>query len=210
MKIKWSIPILSLALLVLTINCAKETMSRKYYVLENTSSKDRRIPHFVRTLPFRVEVRDFRVDKAFDQTRIADRSASNELDYYSYHYWAVRPPVAVADLVYRVLDKTQLFQRLTRVYSITSDYIVSGQIFSIERVDKANQTLVHIAGTMDLIDAKPDITVLRYEFDQTMPMTEDGSMNRFAALASELIYQESEAFSRKLADYFSVQELPAQ
>ena len=185
-------------------------MIRKYYVLETTSSKDRRIPHFVRTLPFRVEVRDFRVDRAFDQNRIAVRSASHELDYYFYHYWAVRPPVAVADLVYLVLDRTQLFQRLTRVYSITSDYILSGQILNIERVDEENQTSAHVAGTFELIDAKSDITVLRYEFDQSMPMTKDRSMNRFAALISELIYQESEAFSRKLADYFSVQELPAQ
>lgn len=210
MKTKWLIPILSLALLVLMTDCAKKAMIRKYYVLETTSSKDRRIPHFVRTLPFRVEVRDFRVDRAFDQNRIAVRSASNELDYYFYHYWAVRPPVSVADLVYQVLDRTQLFQRLTRVYSITSDYIVSGQISNIERVDQEKQTSAHIAGTIELIDAKSDITVLRYEFDQSMPMAKDRSMNRFAALISEMVFQESEAFSRKLADYFSVQELSAQ
>jgi ABC-type uncharacterized transport system auxiliary subunit len=210
MKIKWIIPIFGLTLPLLFSGCGKKAMIQKYYVLEASSSQDRRIPRFVRTLPFRVEVRDFRVGKAFDQTRIAERSASNELDYYFYHNWAVRPPIALADLVYLVLDRTQLFQRLTREYSLTSDYIVAGQILSIERVDKDNQTFAHISGTLNLAEVKSDITVMRYEFDQSMPMGKEKSMNRFAALISEIMYQESEAFARKLAEYFSVEELPAQ
>ncbi|HDQ44660.1 MAG TPA: hypothetical protein ENN17_04060 [bacterium] len=187
--------------------CGKKAMTRKYYVLEAASVQDRRIPRFTKTLPFHVEVRDFHVTRAFDQTRIAVRSASNELDYYFYHHWAVRPPVAIADLVHQVLDRTRLFRRLTREYSITCDYLVMGQILSLERVDRGEQTLARISGVLELLESKSNNTLMRYAFDQSVPMTKDRSMNRFAALISELLFQETEAFARKLADYFHVEEV---
>lgn len=202
--------IFALLIIMLGAGCSKKAMLRKYYVLEVISRKDRRIPRFRKTLPFRVEVRDFRVAKAFEQTRIAVRSASNELDYYFYHHWAVRPPVAVADLVYRVLDRTRLFQQLSREYSIRTDYSISGHIHSIERIQKQEKTSAHMAGVFELFNTKGDLIVMRYEFDQTVDMPEDHSMNHFAAKISELLHQESEAFAKQIASYFDVEELPAQ
>ena len=66
--------------------CGKRAIVRKYYLLENP-----RLPASTNLiapapLPFSADVRDFQVGKAFDQTRIAARSGSNELDYYFYHH----------------------------------------------------------------------------------------------------------------------------
>lgn len=190
--------------------CSKKAMMRKYYTLEVVSGKDRRIPRFRKTLPFRVEVRDFRVAKAYEQTRMALRTASNELDYYFYHHWAVRPPVAVADLVFRVLDRTRLFQYLSRDYSIRTDYNITGHLFSIERIVTDDKTSAHLAGVFELFDTKGDQIVMRYEFDQSVDMESDLSMNRFAAIISEIIHQEGEAFAKQIASYFDVEELPSQ
>ena len=132
MKWKW-IPVLCLAGCVLWMHCGKKALIRKYYILDapreliETDSTD------TVCLPLNVDVRDFQISKAINQTRMALKSDSHELNYYFYHHWAVRPAAAVADMVYQILSRENCFQQLTRGYSSRPRFVLTGDIRHLER-----------------------------------------------------------------------------
>lgn len=192
---------------VLAAGCGKKAIIRKYYVLETISADRRTGPSYAEKIPIRVEIRDFEVAEAFDQTRIALRTGSNEIDYYYYHHWAVRPTVALANMMYEIMKDADLFLRISREYSLSTGYIITGTIHRLERMDGFPYPKAHLAGRLELVDAEQDVPVVHYEFDQAVDLRNDRSMNGFAAVLSEILYQEIEAFTRLIAGHFGISEL---
>ena len=82
--------ILTLLLSLFWISCSKKSTIRRYYIIELASAGHIARPD-TSLFDLKVDVRDFRVARAFDQTRIALRTDSHELNYYFYHHWAVKP-----------------------------------------------------------------------------------------------------------------------
>ncbi|NQT23782.1 membrane integrity-associated transporter subunit PqiC [candidate division KSB1 bacterium] len=191
---------------VFIAGCGKKALIRKYYVLETVNVENRKGPVYTDRIPIRVEIRDFQVAKAFDQTRIASRTASNEIDYYFYHHWAVRPTVALADMVYEVMESADLFLKVSREYSVTTEYMITCVIHRLERMDGFPHPKAHLAGRLELIDINMDLPVIQYEFDQQVELKNDRSMNKFAAVLSEILHQETEAFTRLIAAHFEIPE----
>lgn len=191
---------------ILIGGCGKRVLIRKYYVLE-TIGEDRRTGLvYAGKIPIRVEIRDFEVAKAFDQTRIALRTGSNEIDYYFYHHWAVRPTVALADMMYEIMESSHLFLKISREYSVSSEYVITGTIYRLERMEGFPSPKAHLAGRLELVDANVDLSVIQYEFDQEVELRNDRSMNKFASVLSEILYQETEAFTRLIAAHFEIPE----
>ena len=194
-------PLLAILLLssVLLPGCGKKTLIRNYYVLEAPTPSEPAAE--IRPMPVNVDVRDFRVAKAFDQTRIALRKASHELVYFYYHHWAVRPSYAVADLVYDILDDRAVFQRCTRGFSYNPDYIVSGEVRAIERLNRDKKEYAHVSAVFELLDAKTGLPRVRHEFDRMRALEDDRSMNTFASAVSVLLARETDGFIEKIIDY---------
>lgn len=202
--------LLFLSLLVIAAawmtGCGKRALIRKYYVLETASSENRIGPLYSSSIPIQVEIRDFQVAKAFDQTRIALRSASNEIDYYFYHHWAVRPTVALADMVCEIMERSGLFLKISREYSVTSEYTITGTIYRLERLDGSPNPSAHLAGRMELVDVYQNLPIIQHEFDQQVELRNDQSMNKFASVLSEILNHETEAFIRLIASHFEITE----
>lgn len=190
------------------VSCSQRSMVRKYYTLETKTALTSQELGLEKPLPLNVEVRDFQVAKVFDQTNIALREESNELNYYFYHFWAVRPATAVADLVYQLVDQTGLFQRATEGYASDSDYIITGIVHQLERTQVKNKETGHIGLTFQLLKSKSELPVLRYTFDRQIDLKKDRSMNGFARVMSDILRQETEEFIRRMAAYFSPPENP--
>jgi ABC-type uncharacterized transport system auxiliary subunit len=182
--------------------CSKSTILRKYYVLESRALLDTTAAHRVVPLLIKVDVRDFSVAKAFDQTRIAVRTNSNELNYYYYHLWAVRPATAIADVVYERTRALHLFQRCVRGFSVGPDYYISGQIMALERVLIGKREYAHLQGTITLYDARTELPVLERAFDRSFEL-KDKSMNGFAGACSSILEDETTAFLPRLIDHFN-------
>lgn len=183
-------------------SCSKKVMIRRYYVLESPAAIQQQDFGIDKAFPYRVDIRDFRVAKAFDQTRIAIRSESHELNYYFYHHWAVRPASAISDLVYYFIDRAGIFISCSSEYSLNPDYLVTGLVHSIERIQTEDSVAAHIHATFQLINAKSELEVLRYEFDRSVVLTKDKSMNKFAGAVSDILCQETEKFVRKMVEHF--------
>jgi len=183
-------------------NCSKKVITRRYYVLESKTSVQPQDYGIEKPLPYKVDIRDFRVAKAFNQTRIAIRSESHELNYYFYHHWAVRPTDAISDLVYDFIDRAGVFLSCSREYSLNPDYLITGFIHTIERIQDKRNVSAHLHVTFQLIKADSDLEVMRYEFDRSVELKKDKSMNMFANAISDVLIEETEQFLRKIVKHF--------
>ncbi len=192
--------VLAVFFLILLPGCSKKALIRKYYVIEAQNESPFNLQ--VEPLPFSVDVRDFYVSKAFEQARIAVRSESHELDYYFYHYWAVRPSAAIADIIHSLIVRENIFRSCRRGYTQAPDFIITGQIYALERVENRNQKAAHVSGIIELVDAKTENPVVRYEFDQTQELLEDQSMNGFARYMSNIIMDVTRTFLYRTIDTF--------
>ena len=185
--------------------CSKKQVIRRYYVIELPQMTEQ-VPELDQ-LNYNVDVRNFRVDQAFDQTRIAVRTDSHELNYYYYHHWAVKPSQAVADVVYEYLEQINLFTQTFRGFSYSPDYLVTGEVKSLERVQKNNSWYARIDIRLELIDAENELSIVEDEMDLSKAL--DGkSMNEFAIVSSQLVFQASQAFFDKVAEHLRQQNTP--
>ncbi len=171
-------------------------MVRKYYLVEIPSESEVTVAD--KTLPFKVDIRDFNISKAFDQTRIAVRTESHEVNYYFYHHWAVRPSAAIADMVYDIMEAKNIFLRCSRDYTYNPDYILEGYVHTIEHVMRQKKVAARLAMMFKLLETPTELPVLKYEFDRTVDLEKDRSMNGFAHAISIIVHQETETFLNKL------------
>jgi ABC-type uncharacterized transport system auxiliary subunit len=183
-------------------------MIRKYYVLDAQVGVNLATLGLSTPLPFKVGIRDFRVAKAFDQTSMAVRTASHEVNYYAYHLWAVRPGVAIAELMNHLINQSGLFQSCSLDYMPDVDYILTGTVDQIERSQEKGEGAAHVRATLDLIDVKTELPVLQHPFDRQSELKKKKDANQLAETISELLRQETEAFIREMAAYFQPAETP--
>jgi ABC-type uncharacterized transport system auxiliary subunit len=179
--------------------CAKRAIVSRYYLLENPRPLSPAELTITSPLPYSADVRDFQAGRAFDLTRIAARSSSNELDYYFYHHWASRPSTALADMLYEVIDQAGLFERCTRGYSPHPDLIISGRIVRCERLLQDDVDSAHLAAVLTLADRTSERQIFRHKFDRTTELDKDRSMNGFASAISHILFQEALQFSEHIA-----------
>ncbi|MBN1465190.1 membrane integrity-associated transporter subunit PqiC [candidate division KSB1 bacterium] len=185
---------LFLLLSLVQFACGKKINTRRYYVLECTKSQQARPDTSLFNV--KVDVRDFRVARAFDQTRMALRTNTNELDYYFYHHWAVKPSLAVADFVYDVIEARNMFSGAMRGISYAPDYIIEGDIKSLERLQEDKMAFTHVHMAVELIDARTEMTVVQYEEDQRLALEPAKSMNTYADVTSQILMH----FTNKFLD----------
>jgi len=188
------------------MDCSRSVVVRKFYVLEPQQTTVPAALQLDHPMPIKVDVRDFTIAKAFDQTRIALRTQSNELNYYYYHLWAVRPASAVADMVYQIVSPLNLFQRCTRGFSIGPDYYLSGQIMALERTQMAKKEYAHVSGTLFLFDARTELPVLQQDFNRLVDLKKTRSMNGFAHAAGTILQGEMETFLQQIVEFYHAEQ----
>ena len=201
---KRTIPITILILLLSLMGCSRKSMMRNYYLLTPSSipASGYLLEVIGEPLPYKVDVRDFQVVRAFEQTRMAVRSKSNELNYYYYHHWSVRPSALIPDMVHFEVSRSGLFQECKRGFTHQPDYIIQGRITQVERVHTGEVPCAHIAGNFEFFNEEKQSIVLKHNFDRTAPLMEDETMNSFARTLSDVIQHEISTFQLKIVDYF--------
>ena len=194
-----------LILVIGIVNCSRKVIIRKYYLLEAQATFPPAELELERPYEFKVVVKDFQVAKAFEQTRIAVRSATHELNYYFYHHWAVRPSAAISEFVYYLVDHAGLFDRCSRGYAVDADFVITGEIHTLERLRTQKNEEAHLRITFRLSDANDDRSLLTYDADRRTPF-EGKSMNEFAGQMSLLLREETEAFIVKIVEFLKTYE----
>ncbi len=184
------------------LSCSSKQVVTKYYILENYSITDDDIQVDsleITTLPYIVEIRPFIVAKAYNQSRIALRTNSNELNYFYFHHWADLPGSAVTFFTWKRIHDSGLFKICEiRLFDHEPRYQINGLVEQIERIDMKKNSSAHLKMTMDLTDAKSGELILRHSFDTFVPMKGSAGMNVFARNVSQILTNEVNSFINQI------------
>jgi len=195
--------IAALLLIAVLSGCTRRVMMRRYYLIELDPAKLSKIFKFDNPINHSVDVRDFNVDRAYRQTSIVLRSGTHELNYYYYHYWAVRPGLAVADMVYGIVEHSGLFKNCYRGFSYNPDFIIQGHIQQLERVQIKKIISAHLKGTINLTGAESGEIILRHDFDRIVGLGSKNDMNTFVTEISSILFNETNKFLKKCETHFN-------
>lgn len=140
-------------------------MDTKYYVLDYlptpTPERLTKGPY-----PFTLRMRDPTIAEAYRRTQIVYRQSANQMQFYSYHLWAVDPDRMVGDMVQKHLKAARLFDNVTRnVENYVPDFFLSTDVQAIEEYDAKEQWYAHLSIEFQLEDAKTNQVVWKNVFD---------------------------------------------
>lgn len=190
----------------LLAGCAKQSLETSYYLIEFTPTASNPKLALKTSFPYRVQVLNFKIPRSYDSIRIIARFSSHQINYYRYSLWAVRPQVAVADLIVQQVNAYRLFKDCQREFlDERPDYEITGEITQIERFESENYFAAHLKAELDLYDYNDKDILVSHEFDREVPIPA-GNMTIFAKAVSDLLAEESEAFLVKVADHFRSHE----
>lgn len=198
--------ILSIIILGSSLTCSKKAIIRKYYILEIDRSLFPDTTQSYKPIPVHIEVRDFEVGKAFSNTPIVVRTNTHELNYYFYHHWAVKPGIAIADMVFSYLTQQNLFEKHSRGYTIDSDYCLTGQVYTIERLEDKKKIYAHLHVKFELMDHALKKSLLQHEFNRKELIKDKKHMNPVAHQLSLILQHELNIFTEKMLDYIQSKE----
>lgn len=202
MKTKIVLVLVSVTLLL--ASCSKRITTRRYYVLDIPTSLQQAKPSKPE-FDVQVDVRDFHVSRAFDQTRIALRTNTNEVDYYFYHHWASKPSLAIADFIFELVDNRNVFSVLSRSISYNPDYIIRGDVKSLERIQEEKSAFAHVQILLEMIDPKTGEVLAQFEDDQRLPLEPANNMNTFARATSQILRHVTDEFLGNVRAYLDEQ-----
>jgi len=146
------------------------------------------------------EVTAVKVAPAYERNQIVNRSGSHEISYYKYHMWAVRPSVAVREVILRNLETAGVFRSVSDRFSLSiPDYQLLTRIKHLEVRENKNRFSAHLALEITLVGNESREVILAHQADRVTPL-DDKDLNLFAGEISRMLGDELRAFRLKLAD----------
>jgi cholesterol transport system auxiliary component len=137
----------------------------KFYLLDYIPSptKERLDKGFY---PYVVRIKDPTINETYRRSQIVYRQSAYQMQFYSYHLWAVDPERMVGDLLSKHLRAAHLFQNVTRsVEEYEPDYVLTTEVQAIEEYDYQDQWFAHLAIEYHLEDGKTGQTIWKKPFD---------------------------------------------
>lgn len=191
MKYKIILPVL---LLFIMQGCFSEQSAiNKYYTIEH--------PHEVSSDPVNAdptvdgicELMPIEIHSLYESNKIVNRSDSHEITYYKYHQWAVRPSVAIREMILHQLETANLFEGIsTRYLSKIPDYTFVTILRSLEVLEEEEALSAHLDIEFRMKNQAGEMLVNHTAMRTEKLMEKD--MNLFAEKVSSMINEELELF----------------
>ncbi|MFH1007659.1 MAG: ABC-type transport auxiliary lipoprotein family protein [Candidatus Latescibacterota bacterium] len=173
---------LVLSAFFLGIACSNSPPSRHYYTIDYLPRKVQ-LEGSGRPYPFRVQLKRFEVLRMYDRSQIVFRYSPNELKYYQYRNWAMKPGDIIMDRAEAHLLSANLFDELRREFLDSyPDYRLEGTVDALEKYDGGDIFYAHLAMTVRLIRQEDAKEVWRYAFDQRKKVYEQDMVYTVIAL----------------------------
>ncbi len=191
--------VLSLGILVATLGCKnQESVVNKYYVLEtpeDTTLVDTTSGILIDAF---CEVSQVSIYPAFSTRRIANRSHSNEITYYSSHEWAVRPSEVLTNMIVDYMNTGKVFKRAAeRYWEIVPKYKIETTIYQLEVIKQDNDLAAHLHLEFRLIENGSKEVIVKHKTDRT-DLLEEKKINLFASSISTMFYSAMNDFSDRI------------
>lgn len=116
--------------------------------------------------PFTVRLREPTIAEAYRRSQIVYRQSAYQMQFYSYHLWAVDPERMIGDLLFKHLGAARLFDNVTRVVEMTPpDFHVTTDVRAIEEFDAPDRWYAHLAIEYQLVDDRTGQVVWKQMYD---------------------------------------------
>jgi ABC-type uncharacterized transport system auxiliary subunit len=120
-----------------------------------------------RTYPYSLQVQRFDVQRIYNRQNIVYRFAPQELKWYEYQQWAVRPDYMVTDLVLSHFETAGIFNRVgTEFLEARPDFRLEGTVEALERFDAGDIFYGHLAMSFKMVRIDDGQQVWEYSFDE--------------------------------------------
>jgi len=185
----------TLGLMILLSGCMSEkAVITRHYTIEWQDDRKEEAGENEWLVPGRCEIDQIEISPLYEKTQIVNRSDSHEISYYRYHQWAIRPSVAVMEVVRTYLEGAGMFESVSSRYSrAIPDYHFTTTVRQLELIESKNQFLAHLHIEFGLVSSVDGRTLLEHRADRTAPL-EKKEMNLFAAAISDMLVSELRAF----------------
>jgi ABC-type uncharacterized transport system auxiliary subunit len=142
---------------------------RSYYVLTGVTASSM----VERPILGMVRVRNLDAATIYEKFQIVVRRNPYELQYNEDNVWAVKPNRMVSDLIARALADSRRFTAVAReLGELKPDYILAGDLHSIEVYDSGDAWFAHIALSLRLTRYATGETLYAFNFDERRPLPE--------------------------------------
>jgi ABC-type uncharacterized transport system auxiliary subunit len=179
--------------------------TRSYFIL-SYNPQPKTPPGSQRPYPYSLEVERFAVQRIFDNQKIAYRFSPEEVQYYEYQQWAVRPEYMFTDVILKHLEASNLCNRIgTEFLDVKPDYRLEGSVNALEKYDATDVFYAHLAMSFKMVRVIDGQQVWDYSFDLRKQVYQK-KMN-YTIIALEAIMQaQMDVVINQLDFYFLSQE----
>jgi ABC-type uncharacterized transport system auxiliary subunit len=157
--------------------------------------------------PFKVEIKKLKLAPLYDNANVITRRTDHSIKFSRKGKWAIRPNIAATDLLLQVIHSSFKLQEVKERFIDTSpDYIISGEIITIEEDLRNNQREASISMILWLKRYQDEKVLFQKKYYRSLPCARFGYSDLAKQLSLNLggIYR---SFVLNLVNVFN-QELP--
>lgn len=152
-------------LLVIFWACA-QAPQKQFYLISYVPTKVS-VENSARPYPFKVQLREFDVLRVYNRSQMVLRFSPNQIQYYNFKHWAVRPGFMITDAIEKHLTTANLVTELRRDFlDYRPDYQIIGTVGAIERFDSGDTWYAHLAMNFKLLRERDRHELWNYSFDR--------------------------------------------
>ncbi len=193
-----------ISLFAVVFSCSRVKESN-FYVLEYKPQVPKEIK-VKKKFPYNVQVNEFSINRAYDNSRIVIRKSAHKIFYDRYSLWALRPQQSLSDLLIKHINSYNIFLSCKkRFLHIKPDYMIQGSIKRIEKYDNPEITRADLQFTLELSNLKTDKVVLKREYTAYRELYTD-NMSFFARALSDQVKNSYEEFIMDVIQYLEKKE----
>src|SRR5690606_7591903 len=116
--------------------------------------------------PFTVRLREPTIAEAYRRSQIVYRKSAYQMQFYSFHLWAVDPERMVGDLLFKHLRAARLFENVTRAAeTVPPDFQITCDVRAIEEFDSPDRWYAHLAVEYQLVDERTGDVLWKQVYD---------------------------------------------
>ncbi len=190
---------ISAIILFLLSGClSQRKATTKYYLIEMPDSLEFSVREKKPYLNGYCNISTVQVPPAFNTQKIAVRSNTHEIKYYSYHFWAQRTDETLTMTLEDYFLRSSVFEGIsTRYLSTPPDYKIVTNVYQIEIVEQGEEISAHLSLEFRLTDTKENKLLLVHKVDRNKLLL-NKDLNLFAGAISDLLYEELNIFSERI------------
>lgn len=195
--------IIAAVMLILFAGCGGgKAVVNKYYLLEypRLSTMELLLADSLTSLGGSCFIAQVDVHPAYASHQIVIRESSNQINYFSFNEWAVRPSQSLTAFITDFLTDADIFTSINagRV-ALGNDFLLETSISKLEVVRAKPNLLAHVDISFTLRDLNTGSVVARHHGNE-MKILEEKDLNQFAAAVSSIVAEQLHAFVQQIND----------